>query len=818
MNSERWERIKELFEAARSRNPAEREAFLAEACGGDDSLRVEVRSLLSGDERAGSFLAVPVDVGITHTITEGDRSRVDRASKSLGGFQLVRLIGRGGMGSVYEAYEQSMRRMVAVKILDSGIDPSANELSRFEREAWIAGRLNHPNIVKAYSQGSEAGTHFIAMELIDGGSLAGEIRAAKDSGQQPGRIRQMVSLFAGVVDALQHLHEKGVIHRDIKPQNLLLTKDGERLLLTDFGLARDEQASQLTRRGDFLGTVRYMSPEQLLAQRAQVDRRSDIWSIGVSLYEAVTLDVPYSAASEEAYISAVSMREPVPARGRNPTVSRDLETVLMKCLERNPDRRYGTATELRDDLLRFLKDEPVLARRPGPLIKLGRAAKRHRAAVTGATVSAIIALLLLVVLVRWQRSRAEDERIRWVLQQAISTNSDPAKLDPDWEHLQQKLLSRSKQNPGSDLALLANRAAIETDISLPSFGLISNSPELWWGFKTRWPLDPRYLYLMDFEASLDGGAWVPVGSFLFPEEVQMRPQAGGGSKSVTLEELFGKLSQVQHRVALRTKISYLDASAVPAQTSKDIFDSSRFDDGIAFINGPFDRTWQDLRKSDFVRFTETRSPATLSINLYDRYPLDFPPQVFAFPGPEPLESYFAPNRLRIIRLRLPEGRASGITFEWPSEPGEKSYCSTADSVPADRVIAMELFGRMVSEIPVPLAAEAELFEEGSDRAVLTFPFALGAKMSNAWWDDRFTGLAASVDLWRFYFSPAHGAISQMKRLDDRTISGRLILKPSRTVALRTQSFERYFGQPMSIPIKIEITTVGARWIDFKECH
>jgi serine/threonine protein kinase len=811
MNSERWVRTKELLEAARSRNPAEREAFLAEACGGDDALRAEVRSLLSGDERAGSFLAVPVDVGITHTITEGDRSRVDRASKSLGGFQLVRLIGRGGMGSVYEAYEPSMRRMVALKVLDSGIDPSANELSRFEREAWIAGRLNHPNIVKAYSQGSEGGTHFMAMELIDGGSLAGEIRAAKDSGQQPGRIRQMVSLFAGVVDALQHLHEKGVIHRDIKPQNLLLTKDGARLLLTDFGLARDEQASQLTRRGDFLGTVRYMSPEQLLAQRAQVDRRSDIWSIGVSLYEAVTLDVPYSGASEEAYISAVSMREPVPARGRNPTVSRDLETVLMKCLERNPDRRYGTATELRDDLLRFLKDEPVLARRPGPLIKLGRAAKRHRAAVTGATVSAIIALLLLVVLVRWQRSRAEDERIRWVLQQAISTNSDPAKLDPDWKHLQQKLLSRSKQNSGSDLALLANRAAIETDISLPSFGLISNSPELWWGFKTLWPLDPRYFYLLNFEASLDGGAWVPVGSALF--------KAGGGSTVATLEQLFGKLSQVQHRVALRTTISFLDASAVPAQTSEKVFAPPV--PVMAFVSGPFDRTWPDLRKPDIVRFTETRSSATLSINLYDRYPPDFPPQVTAFPGPEPLESYFAPNRVRIVRLRLPEGRASGITFDWPSEPGEKSFCGSADSVPADRVAAMELFGRMVSEIPVPLAAEAELFEEGSDKALLAFPFVLGAAISNAWHGGRFWRTEGSVDLRRFYFSPAHGAISQMKRLDDRTISGRLILKPSRTVALRTQSFERYFGQPMSIPIKVgiyftQVATTGCGWAQCRQ--
>ncbi len=292
------------------------------------------------------------------------RARSKPGPRQVGDFRLGRLLGRGGMGAVYVAYEQSMRRTVALKILDSGIDPSANEVSRFEREAWIAGRLNHPNIVKALSQGEESGTRYMAMELIDGCSLAGEIRSTKDDASrqpsdakwQSARIRKMVTLFVSVANALQHVHENGIIHRDIKPQNLLLTKDESRLFLTDFGLARDEQASQLTRRGDFLGTIRYMSPEQLLAQRAQVDRRTDIWSLGVSLYEAVTLDVPYSGASEEAYITAISMRQPLPASARNPSVPRDLETVLMKCLERDPERRYSSAAELSADLQRFVRD------------------------------------------------------------------------------------------------------------------------------------------------------------------------------------------------------------------------------------------------------------------------------------------------------------------------------------------------------------------------------------------------------------------------------------------------------------------------------
>jgi hypothetical protein len=430
--------------------------------------------------------------------------------------------------------------------------------------------------------------------------------------------------------------------------------------------------------------------------------------------------------------------------------------------------------------------------------------------------SAVIALSLPVVLVRSQRLRAEDERIRWVLQQTIATNSDPVKLDPAWEHLQQRLLSRSKQNSGGDLAVLANRAGIQTDISLPSFGLISNSPELWWGFKVLWPLDQRYLYLLDFEASLDGAAWIPVGSAIF--------KAGASSTSVTLEDLFGKLSQVQHRVAVRTKISFLDARAIPAQASKKVFDSSGFH-AMAFIRGPSQGTWPALRKPEIVRFTEIRSSATMSVSLFDRYPSDFPSQVNAFPSAKPLESYFAPNRVQIIRLTLPERKASGITFEWPGSRGEKTYCTNADAVPANRVAAIELSGRMDTDISVPLAAEAELYVDASDKILLAFPFVLGSTFSNAWWGGRLVATTASLDsarfcTARFYFGRTRVGAPQsdlVERLDDQTATGHLILKPSRSVALRTQSFYRYYGQRLSIPVNIEITTVSARWIDFKDC-
>ncbi len=170
------------------------------------------------------------------------------------------------MGTVYEAFQESMRRKVALKILDAGLFPSNKQVHRFEREAWIAGRLNHPNIVKVFGQGTEGNTHYIAMELLSGRSLQDAIRDAKksrdeasssDSAWRTGHVRRTVELFVGLADALGHVHQQGIVHRDIKPGNLLLEDDDSRLLLTDFGLARDVDASRVTRRGDFFGTVRY---------------------------------------------------------------------------------------------------------------------------------------------------------------------------------------------------------------------------------------------------------------------------------------------------------------------------------------------------------------------------------------------------------------------------------------------------------------------------------------------------------------------------------------------------------------------------------
>ncbi len=377
MSPGRWERIKDLYEIALELHPASRDRFLKQKCEGDDDLGAEVQALLEENERVGTFLTEPLFGSLAGHVFPGQPEEI------FGGFRIIKLLGSGGMGRVYEAFEVSRQRAVALKVLNANFSLNRDDVARFDREAWIGGRLHHPNIVKAYGQGGTSGLHYISMELMEGPSLATDILITKAEWSLPlrtERIRKMVRVFAEVADALQHVHENGIIHRDIKPQNLLFTEGASRLLLSDFGLARDESFSQVTRHGDSFGTIRYMSPEQI-EKRSDVDKRTDIWSLGVSLYEAVTLELPYQAQTDHEYISAVSGADPVLARSRNAVISRDLETVLLKCLEKQPGDRYQTAAEMRDELLRVAANEPVHARRPRALIRMNRFSKRHRTAL-----------------------------------------------------------------------------------------------------------------------------------------------------------------------------------------------------------------------------------------------------------------------------------------------------------------------------------------------------------------------------------------------------------------------------------------------------
>lgn len=357
---------------------------------------------------------------------------------SLGDFQIIREIGRGGMGVVYEAQQITLDRRVALKTLPfaSAIDPV--RLNRFKNEAQAAAQLHHPNIVPVYAVGSDRGVWYYAMQIVDGRSLA-EVLASIHDGDNPDAVshilpqadrtvadgveikqdsmdavtatrstespanvktlaesgsylRVVVELCIQAARALEHAHGMDIVHRDIKPGNLMLDGTG-RLWVTDFGLARVRNGASVTATGDVVGTLAYMSPEQASGNKAVVDHRSDIYSLGATLYELLTLHPPFEEEHRAALLKRITSEEPAPLRKLNPQVPVDLETIVLKCLSLDPGARYQTATALEGDLTNFLADRPIAARRPGVLERFSKWARRHRALVATAS----IAILLLTV-------------------------------------------------------------------------------------------------------------------------------------------------------------------------------------------------------------------------------------------------------------------------------------------------------------------------------------------------------------------------------------------------------------------------------------
>ena len=353
-----------------------------------------------------------------------DRPRIKR----LGHFRIDATLGSGGMGTIYRAYDESMKRPVALKVLHSSLEISERAQTRFVREAWIAGQLDHANIVKVYSRGEENNVSYLAMELAEGGSLYDLIKQTKEqipSGSDvtetidQNYIKDILAKFIELAGALEHIHSKGFIHRDIKPHNILLTGETKKFKFTDFGIAHAGDMTRMTRAGDFIGTVRYMSPELLAAHRAGIDKRTDIYSLGVTLYETLALTSPFRADSEEKLIGEILAGHYNEARQSNRRIPVDLETVLMKACHHDPDLRYQTAAEFADDLQRIIDGRPILARRPS-LFKRGyKYLGRNYTAVIGIS----IATAVTVTVALWSYYKVEQTYRSTSDERTLSTTS-----------------------------------------------------------------------------------------------------------------------------------------------------------------------------------------------------------------------------------------------------------------------------------------------------------------------------------------------------------------------------------------------------------
>jgi len=378
-------------------------------------------------------------IDATQAMSPADaKTKFDQAAAqmypNIDGYQILGILGQGGMGVVYRAVQVNLKRSVALKVLPAALVASnPTVIARFRREATSAARLHHTNIIPVYDFGESPQAYYYAMELIEGEPLTDIIRRGADQRaaapahtRMSDRLRSVVDVsvatlqqgpdksevgagssivstvtvgrsyhrqvarwFADVADALHYAHQEGVIHRDIKPANLILSNDG-RIMIADFGLAKTTEEHSMTQAGSFLGTLRYASPEQAQGKSAELDHRTDIYSLGVTLYELLCYTPAYPGTSQKELLNAILNRDPVQPRKIVPAIPSELETICIKMMEKDAVARYATAKSVADDLRRFLNDLPIAAKRPSIASRAIKFCKRHRALVTA--VSAVVLL------------------------------------------------------------------------------------------------------------------------------------------------------------------------------------------------------------------------------------------------------------------------------------------------------------------------------------------------------------------------------------------------------------------------------------------
>ena len=405
MNPARYRAVKRLFEAASRLPEAERRGFLERECRDDAELLAQVYDLLDRSEVVGD--------GLGRMLAEPEPAVVPARGipERIGEYRILGIAGRGGMGTVYEAEQETPRRRVALKVVDLGL-ADAHVLRRFEVETEVLGRLDHPGIAQIFDAGTfddgRGPQPFFAMEFIRGKPVTTHVQAHELD------IRARIQIVIAIAGAVHHAHQRGIIHRDLKPANILVNEAGQPKIL-DFGVARvtdaDFQTVTLqTSAGQLVGTVPYMSPEQALCEPAALDTRTDIYSLGVLAFELLSGRLPlvlHDCSVQEA-MRRLQEDEPIRLGTLDRNLRGDVETIISKSLAREKERRYSSAGELAEDLRRYLAHEPILARPTSATYQLKKFARRNKALVGGVTAGVSIAFLALVVALVFSRGKTRD--------------------------------------------------------------------------------------------------------------------------------------------------------------------------------------------------------------------------------------------------------------------------------------------------------------------------------------------------------------------------------------------------------------------------